>query len=150
MLTVTEKTYAQSSDWKANRGVQVPHHPPQMPMTIILGHRDFCTEASGQDIKIGRKAGQQRNSREKSHGNGLKKHMPELLWGPRHRSCWPLAPMGPGNFRDSQSPGGTVQNGWGGGTTHAVVASFVVLILGFYMNGEFRQKGTLWEKSKVH
>lgn len=38
---------------------------------------------------------------------------------------------------------GTAQNG---GATHAVVASFIVFILGFYMNGEFRQKGTLREK----
>lgn len=30
--------------------------------------------------------------------------------------------------------------------THAVVASLVVLILGFYVDGEFRQEGTLWRK----
>ena len=35
------------------------------------------------------------------------------------------------------------------GATHAVIASFVVLILRFYVNGEFRQKGALWEKRKV-
>jgi hypothetical protein len=33
------------------------------------------------------------------------------------------------------------------GATHAVIASFVVLILGFYMDGEFRQKGALREKA---
>lgn len=66
--------------------------------------------------------------------------------------------MGPGNRPNSRSPEGegTVRNQGGGGlggghTTHAVVASFVVLVLGFYMNGEFRQKGTLrGEKIKFH
>lgn len=32
--------------------------------------------------------------------------------------------------------------------THTVVASFVVFILGLYMNGEFWQEGTLQGKNK--
>lgn len=61
--------------------------------------------------------------------------------------------QGPEKYYGSQSPKARTQHGMRGvgwGVTHAVVASFVVLILGFYMNGEFRQEGTLWKKRRFH
>lgn len=78
----------------------------------------------------------------------LRSQRPEHLCGPRHRShCWPWSQRGCEKCCNFQSPRG--EHSMEGGATHTVVASFVVLILGFYMNGEFRQKGTLWEKSKL-
>lgn len=122
MSTVTEKTCVQSNDQKPNSRLRGSPHSSWSPMTITPGDRDFCMEAHRKHIKMRRGARASLRPRAQVVG---------------------LAPPTRGERCGRGGLGG------GAGATHAVVASLVVLVLGFYVNGEFRQKGALWGERKV-
>lgn len=121
----------------------------KVPTIFSIPDNNYSRSQKLLHIKTRREARWQNNTDRNPRATALRRQRPELPWGPRHRShCWLWTHRGCEKYGDSQSPRDK-STGWNAGATHAVVASFVVLILGFYVNGEFRQKGTLWKKRNV-
>lgn len=132
MSTVVEKMHIHSNNQKPNSGnprspssLQTPDDNPSRWQRFLHGGA----------WKV--------HTNEKKSQNFSEVPGTDCAAGPGHtRSCEKYC-----DFQSPQGRGRTV--GAGAGATHAVVASFVVLVLGLYVNGEFWQKGTLWEKREA-
>lgn len=124
----------------------------QAPTILSIPSDNHSRSQKFLHIKMRRKTRQQNNPERNPRTLALRSQS-QNVWLQAQFLLLALDTQGPEKYYGFQSPKARTQYGMGvgvGGATHAVVASFVVLILGFYMNGEFWQEGTLWKKRRFH